>query len=116
MMHRLAAIFPVVDNDPKAVLGKALSSRNLGCRQHQLPKYGRIASFRMPDPRKSSTMLRDDKHVRWSLRRHVPKSEHVVGLVHDVGRNLSRENLIKYGRLAFLANRFGGSFHLTVVR
>ena len=96
VIHRLAALRAVVDNEAEAVV-ELLLARDLGGRDHEMAENLLVAGVGLGELREAVAHLGDEDDVHGCLRRDVAECEHRVVLEDDSGGDLLVDDLVEDG-------------------
>lgn len=97
VIHGLAAMRTIVDNEPEAFLQILLAS-DLRGRHEEMAENLLVAVLGLGELREAVAHLGDQDDVHGALRRDVTEGEHGVILEDDLGRDLLGDDLVEDGR------------------
>ena len=103
MRHGFARIWPVVEDEPETIFGKAKLFRDLGSLDEKMTQH--LVIIRMRFGKARDRFLGNNQDVNGRLRFHVMKRNHLLVLINDLRGNFARDDFFKKG-FAHLITKF----------
>ena len=93
--HGFTGIGSVVKDEPEAGFIQAELAGDFARFEHQMAKHGMIFRLRFRNP--GNRLFGNYQHVRGGRRFDVTEGEHVLVLIHNLGRHFARDDFFEKG-------------------
>jgi hypothetical protein len=96
VVHHLPAVIVAVDDEPETVFGDAFGPGDVTSHDEHVAQGALVLVGHVVD--RGDRLVRNDEHVHRRLRTDVAEGRDPVVLVHDGGRDFTRDDLFENGR------------------